>query len=99
MLGLPPFARLPPGNRARLLVRALVRIQVGILWQQCVSRVCRMSTAVFETARRGSIPRRDFEIDTSLGGAGFAYDPAKVEDQVQFLARTLESVLRKRVLL
>lgn len=28
-------------------------------------------------------------MNLSLGCAGFAYDPAKVEDQVQFLARTL----------
>jgi hypothetical protein len=68
-----------------------VRFLDGLL-EQCVSRVCRMSTAVFETARRGSIPRRGTEIDTSLGCAGFAYDPAKVEDQVQFLARTLGSI-------
>src|SRR3954464_10979740 len=73
-------------------VRALVRIQLGILEKQSALRVCRMSTAVFETARRGSIPRRGTETKTSLGCAGFAYDPAKVEDQVQFLARTLCSV-------
>src|SRR5262249_33458540 len=48
--------------------------------RQSVSRVCRMSTAVFETARRGSIPRRGTETKTSLGCAGFACDPAKVED-------------------
>src|SRR3569832_1521928 len=73
-------------------VRALVRIQVGILvarkcfgahsgflnretrfdsWTGCLEidalRVCRMSTAVFDTARRGSIPRRGTEILYVLG--------------------------------
>ena len=46
-------------------------------------------TAVFESARRGSTPRRGTEDETSSECAGFARDPAKVEDQVQFLARTL----------
>jgi hypothetical protein len=51
-----------------------------------------MSTADFESARRGSIPRRGALIDLNLMSsecAGFARDPAKVEDQVRFLARAL----------
>ena len=48
-----------------------------------------MSTADFESARRGSTPRRGTETKSlSSECAGFARDPAKVEDQVQFLART-----------
>ena len=49
-----------------------------------------MSTADFESARRGSIPRRGALINLNLMSsecAGFARDPAKVEDQVRFLAR------------
>ncbi len=43
-------------------------------------------TTVFGTARRGSTPRR---AAMSSECAGFAHDPAKVEVQVRFLARTL----------
>ncbi len=49
-----------------------------------------MSTADFESARRGSIPRRGALTDLILMSsecAGLARDPAKVEDQVRFLAR------------
>ena len=44
------------------------------------------STAVFETARRGSIPRRGINV---LGVWRIAYDPAKVGDQVRLLTRML----------
>jgi hypothetical protein len=46
-------------------------------------------TAVLETARRGSTPRRAAARFTSSGCAGWACNPAKVEVQVRFLARTL----------
>ena len=46
-------------------------------------------TAVLETARRGSTPRRAAKRFTSSGCAGLACNPAKVEVQVRFLARTL----------
>ena len=43
---------------------------------------------VFEAVGRGSIPRRGaFHLFSEC--AGFARDFAKVEDQVRFLARTL----------
>ena len=46
--------------------------------------------AVLETAGRGSIPRRGTEPKYVLGVWRIARDSAKVEDQVRFLARTLE---------
>jgi hypothetical protein len=46
------------------------------------------STAVFETARRGSIPRRGTFI---LGVWRIAHDPAKVGDQVRLLTRILDA--------
>jgi hypothetical protein len=46
-------------------------------------------TAVFEAARRGWIPRRDAHV---LGVWRKAYDPAKVEDQVQLLTRILQTL-------
>ena len=45
-------------------------------------------TAVCGTARPGSIPRQGTLIDTSLECAGFAREPAKLVDQVRFLAGT-----------
>ena len=45
--------------------------------------------ADFESVGRGSIPRRGAYFNTSSECAGFARDPAKVEDQVRFLATTL----------
>ena len=53
--------------------------------RECVGR-----TAVFEAARPGPIPGRGIgrDCNTSSECAGFARDSAKVEDQVQFLART-----------
>ncbi len=47
--------------------------------------------AVLETAGRGSIPRRGTETNV-LGVLRIARDPAKVEDQVRLLARTLNIV-------
>ena len=53
--------------------------------RECVGR-----TAVFEAARPGSIPGRGtLGYSMSSECDGFAYDSAKVVDQVQFLARTL----------
>ena len=52
-------------------------------------------TAVFETARRGSTPRRAAKRFTSSGCAGWACNPAKVEVQVRFLARTLDARARR----
>ena len=47
--------------------------------------------ADFESAGRGSIPRRGAERETmSPECAGFAREPAKLEDQVRFLAATLQ---------
>ena len=48
--------------------------------------------AVLETAGRGSIPRRGAETKHVLGVLRIARDPAKVEDQVRLLARTLNDV-------
>ena len=48
--------------------------------------------AVLETAGRGSIPRRGTETKHVLGVLRIARDPAKVEDQVRLLARTLNDV-------
>ena len=45
--------------------------------------------ADFESVGRGSIPRRGTETDLSLECAGFAREPAKLEDQVRLLAGTL----------
>lgn len=67
-------------------VQALVQIQVGILIQPASVPDC---TAVLETARRGSTPRRAATRFSSSGCAGLAFNPAKVEVQVRFLARTL----------
>ena len=48
------------------------------------------SMAAFETAGRGSTPRRGTRFTiTSLECGGFARDPAKVEDQVRLLVGTL----------
>ena len=47
--------------------------------------------AVLETAGRGSIPRRGTG-ENVLGVLRIARDPAKVEDQVRLLARTLNNV-------
>ena len=55
-------------------------------------RVCRKSMAVLETAGRGSIPRRGAETKYVLGVLRIARDPAKVEDQVRLLARTLNDM-------
>ena len=58
-----------------------------LLPRECVGR-----TAVFEAARPGSIPgwgtRAVLFRSLSSECDGFAHDSAKVEDQVQFLART-----------
>ena len=48
--------------------------------------------AVLETAGRGSIPRRGTEMKHVLGVLRIARDPAKVEDQVRLLARTLNDL-------
>ena len=48
---------------------------------------------VHESARRGSIPRRGAEWKYVLGVLRIARDPAKVEDQVRLLARTLNDVV------
>ena len=54
--------------------------------------------AVLETARPccarcpGSIPRRGAEMKHVLGVLRIARDPAKVEDQVRLLARTLKDL-------
>ena len=48
--------------------------------------------AVLETAGRGSIPRRGTEMKHVLGVLRIARDPAKVEDQVRLLARTLDKI-------
>ena len=52
------------------------------------------STADFDSARRGSTPWRDANNNISSECAGFARDPAKVEDQVRFLARMLLTILK-----
>ncbi|WP_198000249.1 hypothetical protein [Gimesia alba] len=44
---------------------------------------------VFETIRRGSTPWRGTENNLSLECAGFAREPAKLVDQVQFLTGAL----------
>ena len=71
-------------------VQALVQFQVGILTQPASVPD---RTAVLETARRGSTPRRAAARFTSSGCAGWARNPAKVEVQVRFLARTLVKTL------
>jgi hypothetical protein len=70
-------------------VQVLVRLQVGILWAKRGPASVPESTAVFETARRGSIPRRGTNI---LGVWRIAYDPAKVGDQVRLLTRMLTTL-------
>ena len=54
-----------------------VQIQVRFLVETLALRVCRMSTADYESARRGSIPRRGAEM-TFSECAGSARDRAKV---------------------
>jgi hypothetical protein len=52
--------------------------------------------AVFETAGRGSIPRRGTEaVQYVLGVLWIARNSAKVEDQVRFLARTLWLIFKQ----
>ncbi len=77
------FARDSPkvADRVQFLARALLS---SLNPRECVGR-----TAVFEAARPGPIPGRGAGRKHlwSSECAGFARDPAKVEDQVQFLAR------------
>src|SRR5436190_1856148 len=66
-------------------------------------RVCRKAWQCSNLAGRGSIPRRGAYVVGRIGNPSYinncprgvleiARDPAKVEDQVRFLARTLPSV-------
>ncbi len=64
-----------------------VRVLVGLLTTRPASVLDR--TADFDSARRGSIPRRAAAKEVVLGVCRIARDSAKVEDQVRFLARTL----------
>ena len=51
---------------------------------------CAGRTVVFGTTRRGSTPWRGTDQNNmSLECAGYAREPAKLVDQVRFLARTL----------
>jgi hypothetical protein len=70
--------------------RCPVRLLDGLLATRPASVLD--STADFESARRGSIPRRAAELQHVLGVCRIARDSAKVEDQVRFLARILKSL-------
>ena len=59
---------------------------------------CDGSTTVFEAVRRGSIPRQGAANPLMPSEChGRARDPTKVEDQVRFLARVLNSRLVAKV--
>ena len=67
-----------------------VRFLVGLLTIRPASVLDR--TADFDSARRGSIPRRATEQQHVPGVCRIAREPAKLVDQVRFLAGTLLDV-------
>ena len=71
-----------------------VRLLDGLLTTRPASVPDR--TADFDSARRGSIPRRATEIPHVLGVCRIAREPAKLVDQVRFLAGTLNDAGARR---
>ena len=71
-----------------------VRLLDGLLTTRPASVPDR--TADFDSARRGSIPRRATEMKHVLGVCRIAREPAKLVDQVRFLAGTLNDAGARR---